>query len=194
MVDKDEKKPLAYAAPAAGYIGRMYLRGEGVRQDFKTAKAWFDRGAEAGDRECHNGLGIIYRDGLGIKQDMKKALAHFSAAAGQELAEAQVNIGKYHFGITSNGLSFIASHLHPFLQTAQNSHLQRHTLTQLCVVAPLLKPTTIWAKYMPRKLPIRTFPAILPLAHAPWQCHSISLWQNEVCGMKTYSGTPKQHG
>ena len=61
------------------------------------AKAWFDRGAEHGDRESHNGLGIIYRDGLGIKADMKQALAHFNVAAGQELAEAQVNIGKYHY-------------------------------------------------------------------------------------------------
>lgn len=33
----------------------------------------------------------------GLKPDMKKALAYFSAAAGQELAEAQVNLGKYHY-------------------------------------------------------------------------------------------------
>ena len=44
----------------------------------------------------HNGLGIIWRDGLvDGKKDMKKALAHFGAAANQELAEAQVNLGKY---------------------------------------------------------------------------------------------------
>jgi len=63
------------------------------------AKAWFERGAEQGDRECLNGLGIMYRDGLipGVKADMTAALSHFNAAAGQELAEAQVNIGKYHF-------------------------------------------------------------------------------------------------
>jgi len=75
----------------------MYLRGEGVKTDYVMAKAWFERGAEFGDRECHNGLGIIYRDGLGTKVDNKFSLAHFTAAAGQELAEAQVNIGKYHY-------------------------------------------------------------------------------------------------
>lgn len=75
----------------------MYLRGEGVKMDYATAKAWFERGADQGDRECHNGLGIIYRDGLGVRPDTRKALAHFNAAAGQDLAEAQVNIGKYHF-------------------------------------------------------------------------------------------------
>ncbi|KAF8967950.1 hypothetical protein BDZ97DRAFT_1802104 [Flammula alnicola] len=97
MQTKDEHKPVGYAAASAAYIGRMYLRGEGVKVDYAVAKAWFERGAEHGDRESHNGLGIMYRDGLGVKVDMPKALAHFNAAAGQELAEAQVNIGKYHY-------------------------------------------------------------------------------------------------
>jgi len=111
MTSKDEHKPVGYAAASAAYLGRMYLRGEGVKQDFAMAKAWFDRGADHGDRECHNGLGIIYRDGLGIKPDMKSALAHFNAAAIQELPEAQVNLGKYHY-CESRRLSLLfGSHL-----------------------------------------------------------------------------------
>lgn len=86
-----------YAAQSACYLGRMLLRGEGVQQDFKLAKLWFDRGAEYGDRECHNGLGIIWRDALGVKKDERKAVVNFDAAAGQDLAEAQVNIGKYYY-------------------------------------------------------------------------------------------------
>ena len=94
-----ESTPSAgYAALAAGYLGRMYLRGEGVKQDPVMAKLWFERGAEYGEKECHNGLGIIWRDGLvDGKKDMKKSLAHFGAAASQELAEAQVQLGKYHY-------------------------------------------------------------------------------------------------
>lgn len=97
---KDEHGPVGYAAASAAYLGRMYLRGEGVRQDPAVAKMWFERGAEHGDRECHNGLGIIYRDGLipSVKADLKAAVAHFTMAAGQELAEAEVNMGKYHYG------------------------------------------------------------------------------------------------
>lgn len=76
----------------------MYLRGEGVKADAAVAKMWFERGAEHGDRESHNGLGIIHRDGLVSRADAKAALAHFSNAAGQELAEAQVNMGKHHYG------------------------------------------------------------------------------------------------
>lgn len=96
---KEDRVPNAgYAALAAGYLGRMYLRGEGVKQDPALAKMWFERGAEYGEKECYNGLGIIWRDGLvDGKKDMKKALSYFQAAASHELAEAQVQLGKYHY-------------------------------------------------------------------------------------------------
>jgi SEL1 protein len=103
---RDPTNPLNYApthkdegnTASAAYLGRMYLRGEGVKADAAMAKMWFERGAEHGDRECHNGLGIIWRDGLVQgKTDIKKSVAYFTAAAGQELAEAQVNMGKYHY-------------------------------------------------------------------------------------------------
>ncbi|KAM0753405.1 HCP-like protein [Meredithblackwellia eburnea MCA 4105] len=87
------------AGLAAGYLGRMYLRGEGGRADYAKAYLWFMRGASQGDRESNNGLGVMYRDGLGVAQDVKKANMLFLAAAQQDLAEAQVNLGKYHFGI-----------------------------------------------------------------------------------------------
>jgi SEL1 protein len=46
----------------------------------------------------NNGLGIMYRDGLGVERDVKKANLYFHGAAQADLAEAQVNLGKYHFG------------------------------------------------------------------------------------------------
>ncbi|KAL5483221.1 HRD3 [Sanghuangporus weigelae] len=93
-----EDGTLSFAAASAGFLGRMYLRGEGMKQDYTLAKMWFERGAEYGEKECHNGLGIIMRDGLvDGKKDMKAAVAHFMIAANQELAEAQVNLGKYQY-------------------------------------------------------------------------------------------------
>jgi SEL1 protein len=96
---KDEGGIVSHAALSAGYLGRMALRGEGVKAEPAVAKMWFERGAAYDDRECHNGLGIIWRDGLVQgRVDMGKAMSHFLTAAGQELAEAQVNLGKYHYG------------------------------------------------------------------------------------------------
>ena len=95
---REETGPVGLAASAAGYLGRMYLRGEGVHVDFKLAKLWFERGAAYNDKECHNGLGIMWRDGLvDGRQDSKAAFTHFAIAAGQDLAEAQVNLGKHHY-------------------------------------------------------------------------------------------------
>ena len=65
-----------------------------VTGDPTMAKAWFHRGAEQGDRECLNGLGIMNRDGLGlitgIKADMRAALTRFNAAAGQQKPELEL--------------------------------------------------------------------------------------------------------
>ncbi|KAK7045626.1 ERAD-associated protein [Paramarasmius palmivorus] len=93
---KDENVPFGLAAASAGYLGRMYLRGEGVKADPAVAKMWFERGAQYGERESLNGLGIIYRDQLipGLKIDEKKLSQLFKDAATQDLAEASVNIAK----------------------------------------------------------------------------------------------------
>lgn len=48
----------------------------------------------------------MYRDGLGVARDVKKANMLFLAAAQQDLAEAQVNLGKFHFG---SSLFFLSS-------------------------------------------------------------------------------------
>jgi SEL1 protein len=95
---KEERQGAGWAPQAAGFLGRMYLRGEGVKQDFMIARMWLERAAKFNDREAHNGLGIIWRDGLTErKKDIKKAVHHFGIAAGKELAEAQVNLGKIYF-------------------------------------------------------------------------------------------------
>jgi SEL1 protein len=97
--DRNERKKVAWAGAAASLIGRMYLRGEGFKQDAAVAKMWFERGVEFGDREAYNGLGIIWRDGLVRgKVDIQKAINYFREAANAELAEAQVNLGKILFG------------------------------------------------------------------------------------------------
>lgn len=100
MLKQEQKDDgtLSYAVLSAAFLGRMYLRGEGVKQDAAMAKMWFMRGAEYNEKECHNGLGIIYRDGLvDGKTDIKSAIYHFGQAANQELAEAQTNLGKHHY-------------------------------------------------------------------------------------------------
>ncbi|TCD60621.1 ERAD-associated protein [Steccherinum ochraceum] len=95
---EDSPRQAGFAPYAAGYLGRMFLRGEGVKQDAAMARMWFERGADYGDKECYNGLGIIWRDGLvDGKKDTKKAAGYFMSAASQELADAHVQLGKLYY-------------------------------------------------------------------------------------------------
>lgn len=81
------------AAKAAGYIGRMHLRGDGVEQNFDRAKIWFDQGILFGDAQSQYGLGLILLHGLGVPQNVARAAELFKSAADQDFAPAQVQIG-----------------------------------------------------------------------------------------------------
>lgn len=81
------------ASKAAGYLGRMFLRGEGMPQSFDIAKTWFRRGIELGDALSQYSMGIMYLRGLGVPHDPVKAAELFGAAADQDLAVAQVRLG-----------------------------------------------------------------------------------------------------
>lgn len=81
------------ATKAAGYLGRMFLRAEGVKQDLKLAHLWFKRGVSNGDALSQYSLGLMYLNGLYVPKDPVKAATYFGAAADQDLAVAQVRLG-----------------------------------------------------------------------------------------------------
>jgi SEL1 protein len=81
------------ASKAAGYLGRMFLRGEGMAQSFSIAQTWFKRGVRNGDALSQYSLGLMYLHGLGLPKDPVKAAEYFAAAADQDLAIAQVRLG-----------------------------------------------------------------------------------------------------
>ncbi|ATY59551.1 ubiquitin-ligase Sel1 Ubx2 [Cordyceps militaris] len=82
------------AAEAAGFIGRMYLRGDGVAQNFDKAKAWFERGKSHGDAQSQWGLGFMLLNGMGIRRNIKLATELLRTSADQDYAPAQVQMGR----------------------------------------------------------------------------------------------------
>ena len=82
-----------WASKAAGYLGRMFLRGEGMEQNFAKAKVWFKRGVKNGDHICQYSLGLMHLQGLGMPQDPVKAAEYFGASADQDFPPAQVRLG-----------------------------------------------------------------------------------------------------
>ncbi|KAH8682220.1 hypothetical protein BX600DRAFT_505831 [Xylariales sp. PMI_506] len=95
--DKDKKTGLEiYAAKSAGYIGRMWLRGEGMKQNFANARKWFERGIEHGDAQSQWGMGVMYLHGYGVSQSISRATELLKAAADKEWNAAQVTLGALH--------------------------------------------------------------------------------------------------
>ncbi|CAN8101631.1 unnamed protein product [Discula destructiva] len=93
-VDENHKPGLdKTAAKAAGFLGRMYMRGEGVQQDFERAKHWFDRGVSRGDAQSQYCLGLMMLHGYGVSKNIGKATDLFKASADQDYALSQVQLG-----------------------------------------------------------------------------------------------------
>ncbi|KAL2129144.1 hypothetical protein VTI74DRAFT_8179 [Chaetomium olivicolor] len=98
------------AGKAAGFIGRMYMRGEGVEQNFDRAKFWFERGAILKDAQSQHGLGLLYLNGYGVRADIIQATDFFKLAAAQDYAAAQVQLGSLYLDQGSNEDVTAASH------------------------------------------------------------------------------------
>lgn len=93
-IDENHKPGLdKIAAKAAGYLGRMYMRGEGVQQDFDRARFWFERGISLGDAQSQYGLGLMMLNGYGLSKNIGKATDLFKASADQDYALSQVQLG-----------------------------------------------------------------------------------------------------
>jgi len=93
ILDTYKRGTEKYAARAAGFIGRMYLRGDGVEQNFERAKKWFDLGKDHGDAQSQYGLGLMMLHGYGTTRNVGLATQLFKAAAEQDYAFAQVELG-----------------------------------------------------------------------------------------------------
>jgi TPR repeat protein len=68
-------------ASAQYYLGLMYEKGRGVRQDHSTALIWFRKAAAQGYAGPQNNLGLIYERGRGVRKDVIRALMWYSVAA-----------------------------------------------------------------------------------------------------------------
>lgn len=166
-----------------------------MKADPIMAKLWFERGEIYGERECHNGLGIIWRDGLipGFKADLKKALYHFTAAANKlDLAEAHVNIAKLHLSAFSH-LTLSSHLLIGFMQTLI-SFLPPPTSMQPFVSVLRSKHITTLVRSK-RPKPPTPKPLLMSLLHpVPWLSRSTKLLPNEVLGKRTFSEKRRLRG
>jgi len=68
-------------ASAQFYLGLMYEKGRGVRQDHATALTWFRKSAAQGYAGPQNNLGLMYERGRGVRKDVVRAFMWYTVAA-----------------------------------------------------------------------------------------------------------------
>ena len=79
--------------PAQYIVGKMYMDGDAVEQDYAAAAKWLKAGAESGYAPAQNALGWLYGEGKGVPQSAAKAIELYLAAAEQGYAPALLNLG-----------------------------------------------------------------------------------------------------
>ncbi|KAK9469266.1 hypothetical protein V1512DRAFT_255858 [Lipomyces arxii] len=115
------KSPTNYGVKAAGYLGRMYLRGEGTPIDHAKALQWYRLGMEQNDAASLNGFGYMHLKGLGLPKNTAKAAEYFRTAAELDFGPAQVNIGKL---FLEQGDVTVA--IHYFDLAARHGHIEAY--------------------------------------------------------------------
>lgn len=80
-------------AVAQQLLGLLYMKGQGVEQDFTKAIYWYRKAAEQDEAIAQYYLGILYLKGDGVEQDISKAVDWLHRSAEQEDALAQYKLG-----------------------------------------------------------------------------------------------------
>lgn len=87
------------------YLGLMYYKGRGTRQDYKKALFWFNKSADHAYPPAENSLGVLYDNGQGVIQNFRTAFSWYLKAASKGHVIAQNNIGQMYYkgrGVLSN--------------------------------------------------------------------------------------------
>lgn len=88
-------KPLAEAGNVAAQVnlGNLYMKGEGVKQNYVEAGRWYTHAAEQNERMAQSKLGILHYYGLGTEKNPGEAARWFTKAAQQGDRSAQAVLG-----------------------------------------------------------------------------------------------------
>tara|TARA_R110002072_G_scaffold178222_1_gene334266 strand:- start:241 stop:762 length:522 start_codon:yes stop_codon:yes gene_type:complete len=63
------------------YMGMMYMKGQGVEQDYKNAGEWFRKASEKNIPQAQYKLGDLYFKGRGVPKDFEYAYIWYSVGA-----------------------------------------------------------------------------------------------------------------
>jgi len=90
---------------AMNQLGKLYLDGDGVEQDFRMARCLFSMAAQGGNNDAKCNLALMYQKGMGVPLDNRKAFMLYKSAADAGNARGYYGAG-YHLykglGVSQN--------------------------------------------------------------------------------------------
>jgi TPR repeat protein len=79
---------------AQAILGRIYLDGDGVPQDYVKARHWLEKASAVEDSSALHNLALIYDRGNGVAVDKRKAVSLYERAAAKRNPQALNNLGQ----------------------------------------------------------------------------------------------------
>lgn len=76
---------------ACGFLGQMYVDGQGVSQNMQKGISLYDKACKGNEGFACNNLGALYEKGNGVRQDKQMALNLFNKACNLKNEVACVN-------------------------------------------------------------------------------------------------------
>ena len=98
---------------ALNNLGGLYVKGQGVPQNFVKAVSLFQKAADQGSVAAQNTLGVMYENGFGVTKNILRAKELYEIAASQGNILAKKNIEHLNAAITSNGANPITGQQTP---------------------------------------------------------------------------------
>ena len=83
-------------AQAQYLLGVLYDNGQGVAQDYKLARSWFEKAAAQGQASAQYHLGFMYEAGRGMPHNNQQALHWYGLAAAGADPNAQYRLALMH--------------------------------------------------------------------------------------------------
>ncbi|MEP5152218.1 SEL1-like repeat protein, partial [Planktotalea sp.] len=79
---------------ALNNLGLIYVRGEGVEQDYARAVDLFSQAGEMGVKQAYRNLGVLYENGFGVPVNEAKAAELYKLASNAEIS-APPSVARY---------------------------------------------------------------------------------------------------
>ncbi|MBQ7544835.1 MAG: SEL1-like repeat protein [Synergistaceae bacterium] len=77
-------------------VGRMYQTGDGVAQDYRKAREWYEKAAAQNYGWAFHNLGWMYQEALGVKVDYRKAFEYYTKGAERGIARSFNQLGWFY--------------------------------------------------------------------------------------------------